>query len=167
MKAYGHFQRCMQSNPKDTLSKKKTSPPTNSTHQGRGRVLAEFRNLNISIERYMTVDKFSKMSNAMDSVIESSNLDSVGGFKVSVVYEDGFKYCPYSKMFNENIEAGPGRTFFVHGSPAVGGYSVSFWGSSDDYTKIALHVRQGPFGIIYQRNNKGLPRPKLVKNGRS
>ena len=35
LKAYGHFQRCMQSNPKDTLSKKKTSPHAKLSYQDR------------------------------------------------------------------------------------------------------------------------------------
>jgi len=118
--------------------------------------------MNLSFEVDMQVNLFSKMSSAMDEVIEDGNIDSVGGFKVAVVYKEKFDFVKYGKFYRGNVElSGIGSHVIGHGSANEGAYSINFIGVSRNFKTVALHVRQGNFGIVYKRNNYGLLRPEL------
>lgn len=121
-----------------------------------------FRNFKISIERKVESDAFSKLSSAMDWVIDSNISDSVGGFKVMVIFDKHFRYVSYSRSFNERLEFNSNNQFKFHGSASHGGYSVIFHGASHDYSKIALYLLQGEFGIVYERNGMGIHKAKVV-----
>lgn len=71
----------------------------------------------------------------------------------------------YVKMFRGDfILSRIGEQVIGHETAEQGGYSVHFVGSSLDFQKIALHVRQGRFGIVYQREGNGLLRPSVYEN---
>jgi hypothetical protein len=141
--------------------KAKKNEKTNQTKSKAAIVITE---MNLSFEVDMQVKLFSQMSSAMDEVIEDSNIDSVGGFKVTVVYKEKFDFVKYGKLYRGNVELfGIGSHVIGHGLAKEGAYSINFIGASNDFKTVALHVRQGNFGLIYTRNNNGLLRPNLYQ----
>ena len=70
----------------------------------------------------------------MDEAIENSNIESVGGFKVNVVFEEKFDYTKYVKFYRGNVEIfGSGEHIIGHGTASEGAYSINFFGCSDDW----------------------------------
>lgn len=59
--------------------------------------------LNFSVEFNAISETFSKMSKAMDGVIADGNIDSVGGFRVSVAFNQRFHYTKYTKLYRGDI----------------------------------------------------------------
>jgi hypothetical protein len=153
--AFNSFQASMLG-----TKKPKESVKTSQSQSKAGIVITE---MNLSFEVDMQVQLFSKMSSAMDKVIEDGNVDSVGGFRVTVVYKEKFDFVKYGKFYRGNVELfGSGSHLIAHGSANEGAYSINFIGASSDHKTVALHVRQGNFGLVYTRNNSGLLRPKLL-----
>jgi hypothetical protein len=154
--AFNSFQESMMGTKKGTKSENQ-----NQTKSKAGIVITE---MDLSFEVDMQVNLFSKMSSAMDAVIENENIASVGGFKVTVIYKEKFNFGKYGKLYRGNVELfGNSSHVIGHGSANEGAYSINFIGSSNDYKTVALHVRQGNFGLIYTRKNYGLLRPALFQ----
>jgi hypothetical protein len=85
-----------------------------------------------------------------------------GGFKVNVVFEEQFEYTKYTKFYRGNVEIyGTGSHIIGHGTADEGAYSVNFLGNSADFKTVGLHVRQGHFGLAYNRQENGLMHPRL------
>jgi hypothetical protein len=106
------------------------------------------------------------MGDAFDKVIENGKIPEVDGFKVTIVWDnDRFYYPFYMKLSRGTIELrGTGFGVIGHETAEKGGYSVHFMGASADNQFVAVHVRQGRFGIVYERENKGLLRPRVIEN---
>jgi hypothetical protein len=120
--------------------------------------------MDMSFTVEVTSTLFSKMSSAMDEVITDTFVDSVGGFKVGVVYDNGFKYVQYGKMYRSDMEMhGAGAHVMGHGPAEEGAYSINFIGGSADHNIVAVHVRQGKFGVLYERKSNGLLRPAVFQ----
>lgn len=119
--------------------------------------------IDLSYEIDMKNELFSKMSSAMDEVIEDSSIKSVGGFKVIIVFKETFDFIKYGKLYrgNVNIPLAGGHAI-GHGNAEEGAYSINFIGASNDKQIIGLHILQGNFGIVYKRKNKGLLIPEIL-----
>lgn len=100
-------------------------------------------------------DTYKKMINAMKGVIESSRIDSVGGFVTPVVTEEGiFKYGNYFSIYrqpysHEELTKGGTLSFGDH---TTGTYSINFAGQGR--RSFAVHILQGKFGFVL--NNRPL-----------
>lgn len=119
------------------------------------------------MEALNDVPLMARMSNAFDKVIENGKIPEVDGFKLVLVWKGDHFYAPfYLKMSRGDIivSAGRGGQVISHETAEKGGYSVHFVGCSPDFQKAALHVRQGRFGIIYQREGGGLLHPSIYEN---
>lgn len=153
--AFNSFQASMMG-----TKKPKEIPKKSQANSKAGAVITE---MNLSFEADLQVKLFSKMSLAMDDVIEDSNVVSVGGFKVIVVYKEMFDFVKYFKLYRGNVELfGSGTYDIGHGSANEGAYSLNFIGSTSNHKTVALHVLQGNFGLFYNRYNNGLLRPELL-----
>ena len=140
----------------------KTSPSATSNFRSNQPAIT-ITEMNLTVEVSQKSPLLSKISSAMDKVIENGNIDSVGGFKVSVIYDKGFFYNCYIKSYRSNVSMiGYGTHYITHGTASDGSYSINFIGGSSDFKSVALHVSQGKFGIIYNRNDYGLLRPAVV-----
>ncbi|HEY8958626.1 hypothetical protein [Chitinophaga sp.] len=101
----------------------------------------------------------------MDYVIEMGNVQSVGGFKVSVGFNNGaFNFVRYNRIYRGNISLlGDGEHTIGHGDASEGAYSVHFFEGASNYKSVALHIRQAQLGILYHRNDNGLLKSNLSK----
>ncbi len=111
--------------------------------------------------------EFGKVLSTFDKVIGDSDIYEVGGFKVTVILENGaFRYRGYihnymgriefnidSSMINKQIPIG-------HGDAGNGSFMVNFLNSKTNHSNIAIHILQGGLGIVYSRKDNGLLRPK-------
>ncbi|MFI0398052.1 MAG: hypothetical protein ACH34X_03175 [Thiolinea sp.] len=94
-------------------------------------------------------DTYTKMINAMKGVIESSRVDSVGGFVTPVVTEENiFKYGNYFSIYrqpysHEELSKGGALSFGDH---TTGTYSINF--ADQGRRSFAVHIFQGKFGLI-------------------
>ena len=113
---------------------------------------------------------FFNISSTFDDVILDPEVDSVGGFKVLVASVDGaFRYIGYNKGYGgskmidfSKMEPGipyPLNTFNV----AEGSYNIHFFHSLNNFRVLAVHIQEGPFGIVYWREKGGLFIPHPVK----
>jgi len=137
---------------------------------GEDEVISE--QISFSIKDSKGEELFSKMTKAIDSVIDDDNIPEVSGFKIRTYYDGGkFVYLGYfdSYLGGEEIwmNIPPGRSSFnmpiVH-TASDGGYSVNFFSSSVNHEYVGLHIMQGNFGVVYSRKNKGLMYPELFKD---
>jgi tetratricopeptide (TPR) repeat protein len=155
-KAFNSFQTNMMK-----TDRIKQSARTSHLESKAGIIITE---MNVRFTLNMQSELFSKMSSAIDEVIEDCNVDSVGGFRVSVVYKEKFEFVKYGKFYRGNIELfGSGMHILGHGSANEGAYSINFFGASYDHNAVAIHIRQGDFGLVYSRQQDGLLRPELVR----
>lgn len=130
--------------------------------RSRAEMLMTEVHLNYTID--VQSELFAKMSAAMDHVIEESNIESVGGFKVAVIYRERFEFIKYGKLYRGIVELfGSGLHVVGHGSAPEGAYSINFIGASRNQSVVALHVRQGNFGLVFSRNDSGLLKPDLFE----
>lgn len=154
--AFNRFQESMmgvikKEKKKKDWRKENTKLPTTK------KTLIEVEMMNMSFELQIP-EQFSKMSSAMDAVIDDSNIETVGGFKVNVVYKDGFYFNRYGKTYRSNfVMIGNGAHVLDAGE---GAYSINFFGVSNDFQSVGLHIRQAKIGIIYQRQDNGLLWPQ-------
>lgn len=162
--AYNSFQESMLGNPNEKtesntqVKQDQIEDPATQSRSG-----MFYKELNFSIEVAKMESKLlSKMVSAMDYVIEKGNLDSVGGFRISITCEDEFKYDKYLKLYRSNFSFEAADHAIGHGSAGEGAYSLNFIGSSDNNQTIALHVKQGHFGIIYHKNDKNWSETKVI-----
>ena len=85
----------------------------------------------------------------MKGVIESSRVDSVGGFVTPVVTEENiFKYGNYFSIYrqpysHEELSKGGALSFGDH---TTGTYSINF--ADQGRRSFAVHIFQGKFGLI-------------------
>ena len=112
-----------------------------------------------------TNSDFNKMSSAIDEVISDETIKSVGGFKVCIEYKDKcFKYSFYMQMYKTpfTIDISSRSPYILgHDSAAFGGYTINFLGSSENYQHLAIHIKQGDFGIVYSKMDNGIMRPQV------
>jgi tetratricopeptide (TPR) repeat protein len=113
----------------------------------------------------MPHDAFGEMSRAMDDVLYHTPVETVGGFKVHVVFNGtNFQYRRYQSLTNEYIAPNPnGPATFAKMDPESGSYYVNFAESGPPHQVAALHVLQGNVGILYARKNFGLMKPWIFK----
>jgi hypothetical protein len=117
--------------------------------------------MNLSVEQ-SSPDIFSKMSKSMDEVIENGIIESVGGFKVNVAYDNRFRYNYYTKLYRGSFAiVGTGGHTIGHGDAQEGAYSINFFGGSKDHKTVALHIKQSNLGILYHRKDFGLFIPEV------
>lgn len=158
-KAFNYFQESMMGVVKKE-KKKKGKLKENNKLPATNKPIIELEMMNLSFELQIP-DQFSKMSSAMDAVIEDSNIETVGGFKVNVIYKDGFYFNRYGKSYRSNyLMIGEGAHVIGHGEADEGAYSINFFGGSDDFQSVGLHIRQAKIGIIYHRRDNGLLWPQ-------
>jgi hypothetical protein len=105
---------------------------------------------------------------AMDNVISSARIPTVGGFKTVIRVDQGkFTYGTSVEMHREpmtfRLQAGVPQ-IIGHGTAEDGAYTLHFLGASDDFRQVAFHVKQGNFGVLYDRVDDGLLRPTIVSN---
>lgn len=163
-RAFNQFQENMNGDAKTKQEKeKRPTKKQDSTFPATNKPVFSVEAMNLSMEA--SIPKyFSKMSAAMDQVIEDGNIDSVGGFKVNVIYKEKFYYNIYTKMYRGQFAiVGQGSHTIGHGGADEGGYSLNFFGASNDYKSLAIHLRQAKLGIVYNRENNGLLFPRLYK----
>lgn len=109
------------------------------------------------------------LDESLDHVLKSGLAPEVNGFRVSVSNEDNFFH--YKNYMATNI---PTRTYSlkanqhsvieIYGTAQEGGYSVSFCENEGRHDVVAIHVRQGEFGVLYEIIKNGLLRPKVIAN---
>jgi tetratricopeptide (TPR) repeat protein len=112
----------------------------------------------------------SILDDSMDHVLKSGLVTEVNGFRVSVSNEGNFFH--YKNYMTTNIPArtytssdtNNGHIIEVYGTPEEGGYSVSFCENEGRNDVVAIHVRQGEFGVLYEIRNNGLLRPDVISN---
>jgi tetratricopeptide (TPR) repeat protein len=114
-------------------------------------------------------DAQSILDSAMDYVLNNGKIPEVNGFRVSVSNEGNFFH--YRNYMNTRM---PARTYTttgngfhvldIYGSAQEGGYSVALYENEGRYDMVAIHVRQGEFGILYEINDGALLRPKIIPN---
>ena len=77
------------------------------------------------------------------------------------VYDDQFVYNKYFtvKMVDDILK---GERHLHHGVPEISSYSINFFGSSEDYRFLALHILHGNLGIVYKRIDNGLFEPESM-----
>lgn len=115
-------------------------------------------------------DLLQRMTEAMDGVIEDEDLPEVAGFKIKVFYDGSrFVYEGYlDTYFTEQqmqFDLTPGAMIpITHANAAQGGYTINFFNSRDNYNYVGLHVKQGVFGILFERKDGGLLYPRLLEN---
>jgi hypothetical protein len=160
--AFEVFQSFIQGTPpkKDKEKHKKHIPKSKKNPAPTPRI--EILNFNVSITASITSPYLSKMLAAMDHVIDSGKIDSVGGFKVQALYNEKFSYTRYNDLSRNNIAfEGFGPRHLGHGDAQEGAYSVHFYDGSPDSRTIAIHIRQAELGIVYRRIDGGLLKPQL------
>ncbi|WP_431200483.1 tetratricopeptide repeat protein [Mucilaginibacter sp. P19] len=115
-------------------------------------------------------DLLLRLTEAMDGVIEDEDLPEVAGFKIKVYFDgkqfvyEGYldTYFPAQQM---QFHLTPGAMVpITHANAAQGGYTINFFNSRDNYNYVGLHVKQGNFGIVFERKNHGLLYPHLLEN---
>lgn len=157
----------------DKFQKSIIAPPTNEQRQGKDEPTLKdtktnqpsitITEMNLTFEVSQNSSILSKLSSAMDNVIENDSISSVGGFKVNVIYDNKFIYNGYIKNYRQNVTmTGIGSQVIGHGTAQDGSYSINFIGCSSDYKSVALHVSQGNFGIVYTRTDYGLLKPVIL-----
>jgi tetratricopeptide (TPR) repeat protein len=109
------------------------------------------------------------LDEALDHVLKSSLAPEVNGFRVSVSNDGNFFH--YKNYMATNM---PSRTYSlkanqssvidIYGTAQEGGYSVSFCENEGRYDLVAIHVRQGEFGVLYEIKEGGLLRPKVISD---
>ena len=123
-----------------------------------------------ALEMGTTSKKFdSILDESMDHVFKSGIVPEVNGFRVSVSNEANFFH--YKNYMATSI---PSRTYTlkanqhaiieIYGTPQEGGYSVSFCENEGRNDVVAIHVRQGEFGVLYEIKNDGLLWPKVISD---
>jgi hypothetical protein len=124
-----------------------------------------YSNLNVQ-EALPGIPLFDKMSSAIDFVIEDESIPEVRGFKnIILLRENRFQFMPYLKFYREELIISEPGTFVIgHGTPQSGSYTLVFVGESKDHKNVALHVKQGNFGVLYQRKDNGLLWPEVYEN---
>lgn len=111
-------------------------------------------------------DQYSKQFNAMIGVIESHEIQEVGGFVIPLLFENGhFCYPVYVNVFRKalNVEEdmdGDGPSVIDFSNAADGAFTVNFWGGKT--AELAIHFFQGNVGVIYKRENWGLLNPEIL-----
>lgn len=111
--------------------------------------------------------EFSRIYSSFSSIIEANRCDDIGGFITHVFGDgDGFKYMSYAKSFRRplsNDESVPGEWSTVKWLGAEdGSYSVNLAGSEGNV--VAIHVRQGKFGVIFLTDEGGMLSPNLERD---
>jgi tetratricopeptide (TPR) repeat protein len=160
-KAFNEFQSNMMGTRKKPKKEKKSSQKNNLSVDGRPTIL--FEQMGLLMEQQIN-SLFSKMSSAMDEVINTSSVDCVGGFKVQVVFKEIFFYNFYLHTYRSEFSlVGEGTHNISHGDASEGAYTINFFGGSLDYLSVALHIKQAELGIIYHRKDNGLLYPLLFK----
>lgn len=107
-------------------------------------------------------DNFSDMSKAMDDVLYFRPVDTVGGFKVHVVFDRGnFVYKRYQAVSNEYMVPGKAATMGLLNA-ATGSYYINFAETGYPYSHTGLYIREAKIGIIYCRGNFGLMKPLVL-----
>ena len=127
-------------------------------------------------QNFMTItnadagDLLLRMTEAMDGVIEDEDLPEVAGFKIKV-YFDGHRFVyegyldTYFTAEQLHFNLAPGSMMpITHANAAQGGYTINFFNSRDNYNYVGLHVKQGNFGILFERKDGGLLYPRLLEN---
>lgn len=111
---------------------------------------------------------FSKISQAMDNVIQDESITTVGGFKNAVVFsKNTFSYQFYIKMYFGVVQFNNISEIrnIGYDNAEKGGYIITYYGGSKDLKHIALYIKQGEFGIVYSQKGDFLsyPKPDLFK----
>lgn len=162
IRAFNLFQELIQGVKKKKKKKSKEKSKENKQNLPAGlqpSIIIE--QMNLSIEQ-SSPDIFSKMSKSMDEVIENGIIESVGGFKVNVAYDNKFRYNYYTKLYRGPFAfIGPGGHTIGHGDAQEGAYSINFFGGSIDHKTVALHIKQSNLGILYHRKDFGLFIPEI------
>lgn len=159
-KAFNRFQESMSGVRKESKQKKKKQEKALPSSNKPAII---FESMNLSFEA-SSPKYLSRMSSAMDEVIEDGNINSVGGFKVNVIYKDRFYYNFYTKSYRGQFAMiGLGSHIIGHGGSDEGAYSLNFFGGSRDFKSLALHIRQASLGIVYHREGNGLLKPTLFR----
>jgi hypothetical protein len=163
--AFEVFQRFMhdaipqESSPNTSVPNLETS--TSQVNEG-ARLF--FENFNLSITTSTATKNITKMSSAMDYVIEKGNVDSVGGFRAEVLFDKKFSFSFYNKIYRSHFtKQGFGLHALGHGDAQEGAYSIIFYNGASDHKSVAIHIKQAEIGILYHRYEAGLLRPQLFK----
>lgn len=110
-------------------------------------------------------DLYSKMFNCMCAVVDSKEVDSVGGFTIPVYTSNRcLSFGNYCSIFRKPIaqhELTQNPTPISFGDAATGSFSVNFTGLKRK--KIAVHIVQGQIGIIFNSSDNVLE-PELLTN---
>lgn len=114
-----------------------------------------------------TVD--SILDEAMDHVLKSGLAPEVNGYRVSVTNDGNFFH--YKNYMATNmpshtytLKANQFAVIDIYGTAEEGGYSVSFSENEGRHDMVAIHVRQGEFGVLYEIKNGGLLWPTVISN---
>lgn len=111
-----------------------------------------------------------KMNKALDAVIESDEIEEVGGFRITITSNEGkFNYRGYlqsywSKTITWKIPEGATfhRQALTHASASDGGYTINFFKPNCNLEQLGVHLKQGNFGIVYSRKDNGLLWPTII-----
>jgi len=109
---------------------------------------------------------YSKQFDAMVGVIESHDIQEVGGFIIPLLFENShFCYQMYVKVFRKalNVEEEMnenGHSVVGFSNVADGAFTVNFFGGKT--SELAIHFFHGDIGVIYKRENWGLLNPKIL-----
>ena len=160
-KAFNSFQSNVMGTQKKPKKEKKSSQKKNLPAGNKPAMV--FEEMNLSMEQ-QTNPLFSKLSSAMDEVITDSTIESVGGFKVHVVFKEKFFYNFYVHTYRSEFALlGEGAHNISHGDAAEGAYTINFFGAASDFLSVGLHIKQAELGIVYHRKNNGLLYPLLFR----
>jgi hypothetical protein len=109
----------------------------------------------------------SILDDSIEHVLKSGLAPEVNGFRVSVSNDGNFFH--YKNYMATNM---PPRTYTlkanqhavidIYGTAEEGGYSVAFCENQGRHDMVAIHVRQGEFGVLYEIKDGGLLWPKVV-----
>lgn len=158
---FENFQKSILAHPTKEQRQEKVETPLQNSKTNQPTITITEMNLTFEVSQNSSI--LSKLSSAMDNVIDNDSISSVGGFKVNVIYDNKFFYNGYIKNYRQNVTmTGYGSQVIGHGTAQDGSYSINFIGGSSDFKSVALHVSQGNFGIVYTRTDYGLLKPVIL-----
>lgn len=109
---------------------------------------------------------YSKMFTCMSAVIDSTEVDTVAGFTIPVITDNGVlkfgRYCSIFRCPIEQHEVSQSWAPISFGDASTGSFSVNFAEMSQ--RKIAIHIEQGQLGIVFDSDDSLVLEPKLLTN---
>lgn len=114
------------------------------------------------LKKSRTHDDSYLANRAFNSVLQSSLIDNVNGFPITVTNETGvFTYQEFMTM-----EIPPrqiqGFEVITHGTASEGAYSVNIRPTASRSDILPVHILQGNIGILYKSIEGGILMPELI-----